>query len=240
MEGRINMAGAIKGLVAKINIRGKLTLLTGMHIGSSKDFSPIGAVDSVVVRDPVNMQPIIPGSSIKGKMRSLLARSKASNFAEYKDIDEKDPALTGLFGCSSPVRHSKLQFHDLALTEEGFDKLKNANTDLYLTEIKFENSINRINGIANPRQIERVPAGAEFDLNITYNYEAGEDIEADFREITRALILLQQDYLGGSGSRGYGRVKLTELKAETGFESEGFEREVMDPINEILKEAEGV
>jgi CRISPR-associated protein Csm3 len=193
----------------KLVIEGTLKLLTGMHIGASNDFAPIGAVDSIVVRDPMTSQPIIPGSSIKGKMRTLLAKAN-SNDPILNKIEKDDNVIKRLFGASEPVVSSRLQFCDLFMTEETVDALENK-TDLYLTEIKFENNINRETAVANPRQLERVPAGSEFDFILVYNLENIEEAEEDFENISDAIKLLQMDYIGGSGTRGYGKLKISNL-----------------------------
>ena len=206
----------------KLVITGEITLVTGMHIGASNDFSPIGAVDSVVVRDPLTRQPIIPGSSLKGKMRTLLARTE-SDSPVLARIENDSLPLCRLFGSSDNKDKSKsmlparLQFYDLFIMDES-KKAFEDKTDLYLTEIKFENTINRTTSVANPRQIERVPAGMKFKLNLVYNLESLEEgsneVAEDFENIARAFKLLQMDYIGGNGTRGYGRLKFIGLKVE--------------------------
>ena len=84
-------------------------------------------------------------------------------------------------------------------------------TGLYLSEIKFENTINRITAEAMPRQLERIPAGALFEFKLVYNVESEEELEEDLKNISTCLNLLQEDYLGGNGTRGYGRVKFKNL-----------------------------
>ncbi|GBR75892.1 CRISPR-associated protein Csm3 [Candidatus Termititenax persephonae] len=204
-------------IFGKIKISGKLTLVTGLHIGSSKDFAPIGAVDSVVVRDPLTNRPIIPGSSLKGKLRTLLV--KAIDERETGDnslvgIKEDLPEIKRLFGASEPeIISSRLQFYDLFVDKDSVEKLRDK-TDLYLTEIKFENTINRTDSVANPRQLERVPAGANFAFQLIYNVEVQGEVEADFANLAIALKFFHLDYLGGSGTRGYGKVKVAGLKVE--------------------------
>ena len=61
-------------MFAKIEITGTIEVVSGLHIGTSNAFSAIGAIDSYVIRDVYNNYPMIPGSSLKGKMRSLLAK----------------------------------------------------------------------------------------------------------------------------------------------------------------------
>jgi len=206
------MESRISTIKEKIMISGKLTILTGLHIGASGDFSPIGAVDSIVVRDPVTQQPIIPGSSIKGKMRSLLAAIDSES-PWLPKIEEEPELLQRLFGSGGKnIRRSRLQFFDLFLNPKSVKELEQADTDLYLTEVKFENAIHRITSVANPRQLERVPAGSVFDLRITYIVEDTEEFQADIAALARGLLLLQLDYLGKGGSRGNGRVKFSELE----------------------------
>jgi CRISPR-associated protein Csm3 len=208
------MSEGIKKIFDKVLITGKLKLLTGMHIGYSKEFSQIGAVDSVVVRDPVTKIPVIPGSSLKGKMRTLLARSTSKGYNVQKHSEDNEK-IKELFGSSSPIIHGKLQFFDLKMTAESVYEISNSgNTELYLTEIKFENSIDRLTCVANPRQLERVPAGAEFEFNLVYNVETDDHqiIKEDFETISTAISLLHYDYIGGSGSRGYGKVAIHDIE----------------------------
>jgi len=197
-------------LFGKLIIKSKIVLETGMHIGASNDFAPIGAVDMTYIRDPLTKQPIIPGSSIKGKLRYLLVRVfSETGQLPSKENDSKE--VKRLFGDSNnsdkEVYLSRLQFYDLKLSTESKEKLDKANLDLPYAEIKFENTINRLTNIAMPRQIERVPAGAEFDFKLVYNIEDIEEIEEDFKNIKLAVDLIEDDYIGGHGTRGYGRIK---------------------------------
>ena len=223
----------IPTLYDKFVIKGKLTLLTGMHIGASNDFAPIGAVDSVVVRDPISLKPIIPGSSLKGKMRTLLAKAN-SNKSFLNDISEDSEEIKRLFGSSDPFISSRLQFCDLFMTDETKNRLENK-TDLYLTEIKFENTINRISAVANPRQLERVPAGSEFNFSLIYNLENLDEVQTDFKNISNAIKLLQMDYIGGSGTRGYGKVKISNLSIEAKkLTNKPYPSDLIQKLNEEL------
>lgn len=209
----INMRG-IKSIEDKIVITGVLEIKTGMHIGKSNDFAPIGAVDSVVVTDPLTGQPIIPGSSLKGKMRTLLAKLVNNNGEAglLPSHDRDDDTIKELFGSSNPVREAKLQFFDLFLMNA--EEVKNKDTDLLYTEIKFENTINRATAVANPRQLERVPAGSKFGFKLVYNLESSEELENDFKLLADGFKMLQLDYIGGSGSRGYGKINFKNFKVE--------------------------
>jgi len=200
------MINTIKG---KVIIEGKIEVLTGLHIGTSGDFSAIGAVDNIVIRDTVTNKPMIPGSSLKGKMRYLLARTKYNTSIELKNIKEEHESIKRLFGSSDPVVVSRLQFQDSLLAVKNFGKV---DFDLPYTEIKYENTIDRATGEANPRQQERVPAGSEFDFKLVYNVEKTDEFEEDMKNILLTMEVLEDDYLGGHGTRGYGRIKFKNLK----------------------------
>ena len=219
---------SIKG---KLIINGTIKLITGLHIGTSGDFSAIGAVDTIVIRDSVTNKPMIPGSSLKGKMRYLLARTKYNSSLELEDIKKEDDCIKRLFGSSDPIITSRLQFQDVLLSDKSIEEFKEVEFDLPYTEIKYENTINRATGIANPRQLERVPAGSEFDFKIVYNIEKIEDFKEDMKNILLMMDVLEDDYLGGHGTRGYGRVKFKDFSLEVKTYTEENEKEIA-----ILKE----
>lgn len=192
-------------MFAKIEISGTIEIVTGLHIGGSSAFSAIGAVDSPVIMDTRTNQPMIPGSSLKGKMRALLA--KQYNTAIAKTADDDAECLTNLFGSAKSKKESRVLFTDMFL--DNLDELKRAGLT-GATEVKFENSISRMTAVANPRQIERVVRGAQFPMQLIYEYTDKTDEETllqDFRILKEGFKLLEYDYLGGSGSRGYGRIK---------------------------------
>lgn len=203
---------ALKG---KLIIKARLRLVTGMHIGASNDFAPIGAVDSTFIRDPFTKRPVIPGSSQKGKMRTLLAKARQKGYV-LNAIDKDDSVVKRLFGTAEKnnARPARLQFYDLFMTPESIAKVESMDTDTYIGEVKFENTINRLTAVANPRQIERVPAGSEFAFKLVYNIEDPEEVSEDMEVLSEALTLLQVDYLGGHGSRGYGRVIFEDFVVE--------------------------
>lgn len=189
-------------MYGKILIRCDLIVCTGMHIGGSSAFSAIGAVDSPVVRDPYTGLPIVPGSSLKGKLRTLLARSLCQDIENMPDLSADDARILRLFGSAEPVRRSRLQFADAFLSNA--KELSNVG----VTEVKTENAISRANSVANPRQIERVIAGAVFGVSIVYDVTDPAQVEEDLALLAKGMKLLQWDYLGGHGSRGSGRVSL--------------------------------
>jgi CRISPR-associated protein Csm3 len=192
----------------KLMISGNIEVLTGMHIGGGNEFSAIGAIDSPVIKDPLSMRPIIPGSSLKGKIRTLLARSMNSNpNAKHSDDDTK---IKRLFGSQEEI--SRLIFRDL--------KLSNADELIGMgavspTEVKFENTINRISGEAMPRQIERSIYPLEIVYQVSVNDSDYKELLEDISTLCNGMRLLQYDYLGGHGTRGYGKIKFSGLNIKS-------------------------
>ncbi len=213
-------------MYSKIIINGELEIVTGLHIGTGGEFSAIGAVDSPVIRDKITNLPMIPGSTLKGKMRSLMARR--FNTAKAKTPDDDAPEIVALFG--GMKKQSRLIFSDMYLTN--YDEIKKSGLN-DPTEIKYENTINRLTSIANPRQVERVIRQSKFGVEIIYTADDDADIESDIKLLAEGMKLLQYDYIGGHGSRGYGKVKFNDLNAQIviGDENEALE----DNINDILK-----
>lgn len=204
---------AIRG---KILIQGDLTIKTGMHIGGGSDYAPIGAVDSPFIRDSLTQEPIIPGSSLKGKIRTLLARYRSKKNI-VNSIDEDDDVIKRLFGSTRPQTISRLQFQDLFISEETKLLFESIDTDTYMGEVKFENTINRVTSVAMPRQIERVPAGTKFAFKLVYTLIDKDEAEEDLGILRKGLELLQLDYLGGHGTRGYGRISIDNVTIQTFF-----------------------
>ena len=216
-------------MYTKIQITGTIEVLTGMHIGGSSAFAAIGAVDSPVIKDVITGYPVIPGSSLKGKMRTLLA--KAYNESVANNPNQDCERIKRVFGSAEKdnIRRSRIQISDMILSNA--DELRNKGLNSK-TEVKFENTINRATAVANPRQIERVVRGSEFDLDILYEVDNMDDLYEDIELIADAFKMLQFDYLGGSGSRGYGKVKFTNLHAKAAIGQ--LDKSVKDKINEIL------
>ena len=218
----------------KLEITGTITLETGMHIGTIDGFSAIGAIDSYVVRDILSNEPMIPGSSFKGKMRSLLARKYAKNPMEIT-LENEDDRIKRLFGTSASktkgekITRGKLLFSDMFLSnKEGLEKLGIKNT----TEVKMENVIDRLSSIANPRSIERAIRGAEFDLILVYDLIDINQLQEDIEIIMEGFRLLEADYLGGNGSRGYGRIKIDDIHIESLLYE--VDDELLDELNEKI------
>lgn len=202
-------------LTKKILIQGEIVALSGLMIGGSNTAMGIGGPDKVVIRNPVNNQPYIPGSSLKGKMRSLIEIANGtigpevgSNVKNGPD-NNIDNTSTLLFGTTnkdtSRQRPSRIIVRDSNLLNP--DDL--AETELPFTEAKTEVVIDRITSAAMPRTFERVPAGARFQLDIVLNIFDDDQKEKELITMAlKGLQLLQDDYLGGGGSRGNGHIKL--------------------------------
>ncbi|MCR5420940.1 MAG: type III-A CRISPR-associated RAMP protein Csm3 [Lachnospiraceae bacterium] len=191
---------------------GRLVLIS-LNIGGSSAFAAIGAVDAPIFKDIRTNLPMIPGSSLKGKMRTLLAKEYNQELAT--DPNDDCIRITRLFGSAKKtngtVKRSRILVSDMLLSN--VEELRRQGLSS-LTEIKFENSINRATAVANPRQIERAVRGSEFDLDIMYDVENKEELIEDFETLAEGFKLLQYDYLGGNGSRGYGKVAFKDLIAE--------------------------
>jgi CRISPR-associated protein Csm3 len=217
-------------LVKSLTITGQIEVLTGLHIGAGKDAIEIGGIDSPVVKNPHTSEPYIPGSSLKGKMRCLMewatgkVEREGETWAGGGETDEAklavDPVLR-IFGTTlkswkgGPTR---LTVRDAFLNKAWRDGI--VERGLSLTEEKFENNIDRIQGKAGVgiRKTERVPAGALFEMQIAYRIfdmgEGGKTDENNLTELYRVMRLLEHDALGGSGSRGYGRIKFNHLQLD--------------------------
>lgn len=200
-------------MFVKLEITGTLEVLTGMHIGGSSAFAAIGAVDSPVVRDTFSDQPMIPGSSLKGKMRALLAQkyNDRKHLPDSYSCEDDDPRILRLFGSAkkNQIQRSRVLFRDMILSNMKELREYGLNS---ATEVKFENTISRMTAIANPRQIERVIPRTKFDLSIVYNVQEADEVIPDLQLLAEGMQLLGFDYLGGHGSRGYGKVKFSDLQ----------------------------
>jgi CRISPR-associated protein Csm3 len=224
-------------MISKIEITAILETVTGMHIGGTNEFAAIGAIDSPVVRDVITRLPMIPGSSLKGKMRTLLSRQYSDKYMPVKI--ENDPEIVRrLFGDSKSkdYTNARLQFTDSVLCN--IDEIKSKGA-ARATEVKFENSISRITAVANPRQIERVIPGCKFKISLIYNIISdtqldSAQIEDDFTALKNGFKLLEYDYIGGSGTRGYGKVKFNNIAVEPVFGE--ISDDVISKCKEILTE----
>lgn len=204
-------------------ITGKILLQSGLHIGAGKDAIEIGGLDNPVIKNPLTNAPYIPGSSLKGKMRSLLeamlmgTRPKTRNSIINSKgnpckCGENECPVCVIFGVSGNERNedlgpTRILVRDSLLDDECRKEFENGQLPM---EIKYENSINRLTGRANPRPLERVPAGVKFNFNIAlrvYKDDAPDLLDWVFK----SMRLLELDALGGGGSRGNGEIRFLEI-----------------------------
>jgi CRISPR-associated protein Csm3 len=226
-------------LVGKLLLDGDLVCETGLHIGAGKGSLEIGGADNPVVKDAFG-RPYVPGSSLRGRLRSLLEQS--SGFAVPSELvylskrkgqevrihqsDRPDDEVCLLFG-RSPGRMEKLggealeaanatparlTVYDAPLDLDSITPQMRENLDDELTEVKSENALDRITSQANPRTLERVPAGARFRVRMVVDVLCEED-KVLVGRLLEAMRLLEDDSLGGGGSRGSGRVRFSSLSA---------------------------
>jgi CRISPR-associated protein Csm3 len=204
-------------LIEKIFIQGIIILKTGLHVGGAKTAMDIGGLDSPVIKTP-NGVPYIPGSSLKGKLRSLLAKDKNGAQREHED----DPMIKKIFGYAGNNKQgqekdpeiTRLIVRDAYLDQKLFEikfPAKEVVLETSFTEGKYENTIDRKSGKAGgagPRQIERVPAGAVFNFELVLDVYGKAEKTEMLQLLNRGFELLEKDYLGGSGTRGYGQVEI--------------------------------
>ena len=234
-------------LTAIKELKGIITLKSGLHIGSGNMEMHIGGTDSPVIKHPHTMEPYIPGSSLKGKVRSLLEMESGlvpfstedGGLVSTKTLErvKDNPTLRGkaeailiIFGSSGADREDERQFGPTRVSfadcylDDNWGKKAKDNRWLP-TEVKSENVINRIKGTAeNPRFIERVPEGTKFKFLVTFKVlqDNDNDLFNDF--LLRGLKLLEMDALGGNGSRGYGRIQFEQLKLNGEDMMSGFDK----------------
>ena len=205
-------------LIKKIVYTGKIKLMTGLHIGGSNTALNIGGPDNFVVRNPINKLPYIPGSSLKGKLRSLSEIYNAEVDANGGPTSNIKSKAGQLFGTSAGKNKDEGHASRLIVRDAELDIKTDPDmfidTDLLYTESKTEANIDRITSHATPRTFERVPAGASFNFSMVLNVFEGEDEEGMKETLEQAMKLLQDDYLGGNGSRGYGQIVFEERKEE--------------------------
>ena len=231
-------------LIKKILIKGIITAETGLAIGGSYTAMGIGGVDKGVIRNPVTQQPYIPGSTLKGKMRSLLEMKYgwigSTAMGQVKNGPSEDYAhnSTKLFG--NAVKGDVTQRPSrIIVRDASFSKVQDGGkgvadyfkgTDLLYTEVKTEVVIDRITSKAMPRQLERVPAGAKFDFELVLNVFEEDNEKQLIKDLFTALQLVQNDYIGGSGSRGSGQISFAiDEVIERGndyFSAEGEEKDI--------------
>src|SRR6202046_2496848 len=225
-------------LIGKLIVEGDIACQTGLHIGAGKGSLEIGGADNPVVKDAFGL-PYIPGSSLRGKLRSLLEQSsglavpaelvylskRKGQEVRIHQSDRPDDEICLLFGRnpgrmervagesleSAQATPARLAVYDAPLDPDSITAQMRENLDDELTEVKSENAIDRIPSQANPRTLERVPAGARFRVRLVMDVLCPEDAPL-FLRVVEGVRLLEDDTLGGGGSRGSGRVSFSKLR----------------------------
>jgi CRISPR-associated protein Csm3 len=222
----------------KLLIEGDLVCETGLHIGAGKGTLEIGGADNPVVKDAFG-RPYVPGSSLRGRLRSLL--EQALGLAVPKQLvyvsrrkgqevrihasDAANDEICLLFGrapgrvervegdalSQNTITPARLTVYDAALNLDSITAPMRESLDDELTEVKSESAIDRITSQSQARTLERVPAGASFKLRLVLDVLCAEDKEL-IGTLMQGLVLLEDDTLGGGGSRGSGRVRFANLK----------------------------
>lgn len=203
-----------------VSFKGVLKVLeSGLRIGGSKEVVGVGECDNPIIKHPITNIPYIPGSSIKGKLRSLLELHNKQYTQKGEPCDCGECKICKIFGCGKTAKlkePTRIILRDAHPTKSTLEWWKNANEDIITTELKSEVQIDRKTGKAGgggPRQTERVPAGSEFDFAFSLRIFEGDDVAKFYETLAEGFELLSKDYLGGCGSRGYGHV---EIVAEDG------------------------
>lgn len=224
-------------LIGKLILEGEMHCQTGLHIGAGKGSLEIGGADNPVVKDAFGM-PYVPGSSLRGRIRSLLEHAgglttpqelvylskRRGQEIRIHQSDRPDDEICLLFGrvpgrlervqgealdngVATPAR---LTVYDAPLDAASITAQMRENLDDEITEVKSENAVDRLTSMANPRTLERVPAGARFQVRFVIDILCPEDAALPAR-VLEGLRLLEDDALGGGGSRGSGRVRFGNL-----------------------------
>ena len=212
-------------LFGRVFIRGEIEAVTGLHIGGSGADLEIGGLDKEVVRNPLTKRPYIPGSSLRGKMRSqtekvkgLPQNNKIAQVTIHTCKSKPDYAkcpVCQVFGVPAELDFSgptRLVVRDVELSDASAQALNDAKTDLLYAELKTEVAIDRVTSAATPRTIERVPAESVFGpAELVFSVYEKDDYTR-LKVVIDALQLVEDDYLGGSGSRGSGKVRFKNLE----------------------------
>lgn len=227
------------GLIGKLLLDGEMICETGLHIGAGKGSLDLGGADNPVVKDAFG-RPYVPGSSLRGRIRSLLEQAAGVVGAEdlvylsrrrgqevrIHQSDDPGDEICLLFGRNpgrmervsgealepSAATPARLTVYDAPLELDSITPQMRENLDDELTEVKSENAIDRVTAQSNARTLERVPAGARFRVRMVLDILCPEDREL-LEKLLEGLRLLEDDALGGGGSRGSGRVRFANWKA---------------------------
>lgn len=224
----------------KYIIKANLRCETGLHIGGTDEGFEIGGIDNPVIKDPITGYPYIPGSSLKGKMRSLLEWAekrvqfgKDNLVGKLCDCGQCDVCI--IFGSSaatSTKEPTRLTVRDSFPKKETISEWKNNLGENLYTEIKTENAIDRLTSAANPRSMERVPAGSVFEVEMLFDLYKDDDLPK-LKKVFESMMLLEDSSLGGGGSRGSGKVVFEDIEVKK--RSLEYYKEAVDEIVVIKK-----
>lgn len=208
-------------LVKHRSITGRINLKTGLHIGGTSDTIEIGGMDNPIIRGALDDFPYIPGSSLKGKMRSLLEWKYGKFSGNGNPCQCGQCDICRVFGVAGSENNqlgpTRMLVRDARLTPEAQKRLERmrAEKGLLYAEEKYENAIDRLKGVAkHPRPVERVPAGITFDFEIVLRVFDDDDEKKMLELVWEGLELVRMDALGGMGSRGYGKVEFEDLRLD--------------------------
>ena len=220
----------------RIFVKGYILVETGLLIGGVDAGQGMNGADKVVLRNPITERPYIPGSSLKGKMRSLVEQL-TNDEKVLKIIDQ----LFGTSGDDKTENPRRLVVRDAQLFN--FKELESyENLDLQYTEFKTELTIDRISAKATPHCYERVPAGAIFEFEVILSAFEANGVNDDPKEFLNllytAMLLLQDDCLGANGSRGYGKIKFNINSVKTRDRAGYLENKEMSDFTEVVIPAE--
>lgn len=224
--------------LGKLVLEGEIQCHTGLHIGAGKGSLEIGGADNPVVKDAFGI-PYIPGSSLRGRLRSLLEQTlglavpselvflsrRKGQEVRIHQSDRPDDEVCILFGRnagrvervagegieSAAATPARLTVYDAPLIVDSITPQMRENLDDELTEVKSENAVDRITSQANPRTLERVPSGARFRFRMVLDVLCEED-KPLLARVAQGMRLLEDDALGGGGSRGNGRIAFSALR----------------------------
>ncbi|SMC29414.1 CRISPR-associated protein Csm3 [Clostridium acidisoli DSM 12555] len=213
-------------MLGRLIINADLVVKTGLHIGGGNSSVEIGGIDNSVIKNHKG-EPYIPGSSLKGKLRSLteLAHNKIGKNEKGENLPCNcgECIICKIYGASASEENktqdrlpTRIIVRDAFLKDSIAEDMRKKRgefkeLELAYTESKWENSIDRLTSKANPRLFERVPEGAIFELEVIYTIYNEEDI-GNFKYLIEGFKFVEDDYLGGNGTRGYGKVNLENIK----------------------------
>lgn len=215
-------------LIGYVTITGVIECRTGIHVGGTADSIDKGGIDSPIIKNPVTNEPYIPGSSLRGRIRSILEIALGKELDKLvadihihrgeTDTDPNSCEICRMFGTTTEKHTipSSLIVRDCLLHEDSINEYMDGK--LPITEAKMETAIDRITSAAHPRTIERVPAGAKFGFELIYRVQSdekgrfskdnNENVKKDIGLILLAMELIEKKCgLGGNTSRGYGQVR---------------------------------